>query len=134
VGFRAVRARLANGKLTVSANAFRYEMSDAQRTQTIFSFPPGGPPVPSTQIDNAPRAWSKGLEVELDWKLSPRFRLNGAIGLLDTRITRTLDPGDTAFQKSRRKVRTILPRGFRQKRFFFSTRWLRMTGLKCPMS
>lgn len=93
------RARLAGGKLSMSANAFRYEMFDAQRTQTVFSFPPNAPPVPSTQVDNAPRAWSEGAEAEVDWRASPYFRLRGAIGLLDTRITRTLDPSDPMLGK-----------------------------------
>jgi iron complex outermembrane recepter protein len=93
------RARFAGGKLQVSANAFRYEMFDAQRTQTIYTFPPSGPPVSSAQVDNAPRAWSMGLEVELDWRPSPRFHLRSGIGLLNTRITRTLDPADLMLGK-----------------------------------
>lgn len=93
------RARLADGKLTMSANVFRYEMFDAQRTQTIFVIPPSGPPVPSTQVDNAPRAWTNGLEMELDWRPSKQLHLRGGVGLLDTRITRTLDPADTMLGK-----------------------------------
>ena len=93
------RARLPGGKLTLSANVFRYEMFDAQRAQTIFISSPTGPSVASTQIDNAPRAWTKGLEVELDWRPSRRFLLRGAIGLLDTKITGTLDPTDPMLGK-----------------------------------
>lgn len=85
------RARLAGGRLIVSANAFRYAMTDAQRTQTTFVVQPNGPPIPNTQVDNAPRAWSKGMELELDWRPSKRFNLSGAIGLLGTRITQSPD-------------------------------------------
>jgi iron complex outermembrane recepter protein len=93
------RARLAGGKVTVSANAFRYEMFDAQRTLTIFTLPASGPPVSATQVDNAPRAWTRGLEVELEWRPSQNLQLRGAIGLLDTRITLTLDPTDPLLGK-----------------------------------
>lgn len=85
------RARLAGGKLILSGNAFQYEMTDAQRTQTTFIVQPNGPPVPSTQVDNAPRARTSGLEMELDWHPFRHFHLRGAIGLLDTRITRSPD-------------------------------------------
>lgn len=93
------RARLAGGKLTISVNAFRYQILDAQRQQTIFFIPPNGPPIPSTRIDNAPRAWTKGMEVDLAWIPSNRFELHAGAGLLDTRITKTLDPQDTMLGK-----------------------------------
>jgi len=100
------RARLAGGRLVLSANAFHNAMTDAQRSQLIFITPSGGAPIATTQVSNAPRAWSKGLELEADWRLAPALRLRGAIGLLDTRITRTLDPGDgilgKQFQRSPR--------------------------------
>lgn len=93
------RARLANGKLLLSANVFRYEMADAQRTQAVAIALPNGQVVTSPQIDNAPRAWTMGLEVELDWRPSQHLHLRGAMGLLDTRITRTLDPADPMLGK-----------------------------------
>lgn len=93
------RARLVGGKITISANAFRYEIRDAQRSQTTFSNPTSGPPVASVQIDNAPRAWTKGLEIEFGWTPSSRFELQLSAGLLDTRITQTLDPRDTMLGK-----------------------------------
>lgn len=88
------RARLANGRLVLSANAFRYKIVDAQRTQAVAVMLPDGQVTTSPQIDNAPRAWSRGLEVDLDWRPSQRLRVRGAIGLLDTKITRTLDVSD----------------------------------------
>jgi outer membrane receptor protein involved in Fe transport len=98
------RARLFGGKLLLSANAFRYDMTDAQRTQTIFIVQPNGPPVPSTQIGNAPRARTRGLEVELDWQPSKRIQLSGGIGLLDTKITESPDQNllGKQFQRSPR--------------------------------
>ncbi len=44
------RARLANGKLLLSANVFRYEMADAQRTQAVAIALPNGQVVTSPQI------------------------------------------------------------------------------------
>lgn len=85
------RVRLLGGKLTLTADAFRYEMTDAQRTQTTFIVQPYGPPFPNTQVNNAPRAWTKGIELEMDWLPSRRFHLSGAIGLLDTKITASPD-------------------------------------------
>lgn len=85
------RTRLAGGKLLLSGNAFRYEMTNAQRTQTTFIVQPNGPAIPNTQVDNAPRARTSGLEMELDWRPFRQFNLRGAIGLLDTRITRSPD-------------------------------------------
>lgn len=93
------RARLAADRLVLSANAFRYEMSDAQRTQSIAVGLPGGQVTTIAQVDNAPRAWAIGAEIELDWRPSKRLNLRGAIGLLDTKITRTLHPSDPMLGK-----------------------------------
>lgn len=93
------RARLDGGKLILSANAFHYEMTDAQRTQAVAIVLPDGQVTTAAQVDNAPNAWSMGAEVELDWRPSQRFHLRGAIGLLDTRITRTLTPTDPMLGK-----------------------------------
>jgi outer membrane receptor protein involved in Fe transport len=93
------RARLAGEALTISANAFRYEMFDAQRQLTTFFIPPTGLPVPSSRIDNTPRAWTMGVEFDLAWIPSDRLELRAAAGLLDTRITQTLDPKDSMLGK-----------------------------------
>lgn len=93
------RARFADSRLVMSANAFRYEMADAQRTQAIAVALPGGQVTTVAQVGNAPRAWSMGAEVELNWRPSQRFHLHGAIGLLDTKITRTLDTSDPMLGK-----------------------------------
>lgn len=93
------RARLADGKLVLSSNLFRYEMVDAQRTQAVAVVLPNGQVITSPQIDNAPRAWSMGIEADFDWRPSQSIQLRGAIGLLDTRITRTLTPIDPMLGK-----------------------------------
>ena len=85
------RARLDGGKLVLSANAFHYAMRDAQRSQTVAVVLPGNLVFTGAKVENAPRAWTRGLEAGLDWRLSKRFSLRGAVGLLDTRITRTLE-------------------------------------------
>lgn len=96
------RVRLDDDKLTMSANAFRYAMKDAQRSQSITIILPGGRPFTSAFISNAPRAWTKGFEGEFDWRPSAGLRLRGAIGLLDTMITRSPDAGllGKQFQRS----------------------------------
>lgn len=93
------RARLADGKLVLSSNLFRYEMADVQRTQSVAVVLPNGQVFTSAQIDNAPRAWSMGIEADLDWRPSQSIQLRGAIGLLDTKITRTLTPTDEMLGK-----------------------------------
>lgn len=93
------RARLAGGKLELAANAFRYQMTDAQRTQTIAVVLPNGLVSTSAQVDNAPRAWTHGLELEIDWRPSPGLALHAGAGLLDTRITRTILASDPMLGK-----------------------------------
>lgn len=93
------RARLADGKLALSANGFHYDITDAQRTQSIAFTLPNGMVAFAAQVDNAPRAWTKGLEFDAEWRSSKRLSLRGAIGLLDTRITRTHAPVDPLLGK-----------------------------------
>ncbi len=93
------RARMADGKLVLSTNLFRYEMTDAQRTQTVVAVLQNGQVITSPQVDNAPRAWSMGMEAQFDWQPSQHFQFRGSVGLLDTRITRTLTPNDPMLGK-----------------------------------
>lgn len=93
------RGQFADGALVVSANAFRYEMRDAQRSTAIPVVLPGGQVTTIVRVDNAPRAWTMGAEVELDWRPSPKLHLRGAVGLLDTKITQTVDPADLTLGK-----------------------------------
>lgn len=93
------RARLADESLTLSANLFDYEILNAQRTQSVAVPLANGQSFISDRVENAPRAWTRGLELELGWVPSQRFRLQGAIGLLDTRITRTILASDPTLGK-----------------------------------
>jgi iron complex outermembrane recepter protein len=93
------RARLAGGKLTLAGNLFRYEMQDAQRSQAIAFVLPDGQVAFATEVANAPRAWSMGLEFDAQWRPTARLNLAMAIGLLDTRITRTLEAVDPMLGK-----------------------------------
>ncbi|MBL0768121.1 TonB-dependent receptor [Sphingopyxis sp. DHUNG17] len=93
------RARLADGRLVLTANVFRYDMTETQRSTAIPVVLPGGQVTTIARVDNSPRAWSKGAEVELDWRPSSKLHLRGAVGLLDTRITRTVAPTDLTLGK-----------------------------------
>lgn len=84
------RARLAGGRFELSANIFHYALRDTQRTQIVEVLLPGGLVASTAQVDNAPRAWSRGLELDANWKLSADLSVKAAVGLLDTRITRTI--------------------------------------------
>lgn len=88
------RFRSAGGRLHLSANAFRHDMRDAQRTQTI-AFPlPNGQIAFAAEVENAPRAWTVGLEMEAEWRPSPKLGIRGGIGILDSKVTETIDPAD----------------------------------------
>ncbi|MCB2064487.1 MAG: TonB-dependent receptor [Novosphingobium sp.] len=88
------RARLADGRIEISANAFRYEMFDAQRSQLVAVTLPGGQIDMSAFIANAPRAWTMGFEAQASWRPSRAIELSASVGLLDTRITETISPSD----------------------------------------
>jgi outer membrane receptor protein involved in Fe transport len=83
------RASLFDAALSATANLFRYDMRDAQRSRGILVFAPGGQPVGFADMFNVPRARAHGAELALKWRASARFSASGSIGLLDTKITRT---------------------------------------------
>lgn len=80
------RGDLARGVLSFSANLFHNSIRDAQRPFTTSIPGPGGGPIFVTRFDNAPKATSRGAEVELTLHPSDRLTLRGAVGLLDTRL------------------------------------------------
>jgi len=88
------RGTMRNRALRWSVNLFLQQFRDAQRPQSEEIEVAGGPPVTITSLDNAPRARSYGAEAEIDWQANSRLRLKGGLGLLSTRITKTLDPAD----------------------------------------
>jgi outer membrane receptor protein involved in Fe transport len=82
------------GRLRWSANLFVQQFRDAQRPLDEAIPVPGGPPLIVSSLANAPRARSRGAEAEVDWRATSRLRVRAGLGLLDTRITRTLVPSD----------------------------------------
>jgi len=93
------RGRFAGGALVVAGNLFYMEMRDNQRFRTILVPFPGGSPILLAQLFNVPRARSNGAELTVDWRASQRLSARAAIGLLETKITRT-DAESFAFQRS----------------------------------
>ncbi len=85
-------ARASLGRARLSANLFQTDFRDAQRAQTRAYSVPGGSTAFWAEIENVPRSRSRGAEASLDWRLSHRLRVGAGVGLLRTRITRTIDP------------------------------------------
>lgn len=83
------RASLFDGALSATANVFRYDMRDAQRSRPISVIAPGGQRVGFADLFNVPKARAHGAELTLEWRASRRLSAEGSIGLLDTKITRT---------------------------------------------
>ncbi len=100
------RASFAAGRGTLAANLFYNGIEDAQRQQTIEFIAPDGKPFTTIQIANAPSARSFGSELELGWRASGRLSLRLGVGLLATKIRRTLFASDPirgkAFQRAPR--------------------------------
>ena len=94
-----VRGSIPGTGLNLSANLFRYQMRNAQRVQNIAFALSNGQIAFAAEVDNAPRAWSEGLELEASWAASHAVTVRGGIGLLETRITRTIEPSDPLLGK-----------------------------------
>lgn len=92
------RGSLLGGALTVASNLFYNDIRDAQRAQDFVIDTPGGR-VGISDIANQPKARSYGAELELAYKWSERLSLRTGIGLLSTRVTKTLFPEDPALGK-----------------------------------
>lgn len=83
------RASLVGGALFATANLFRYDIRDAQRSRPIPIRTPRGPVIGFADLFNVPRARTHGAEAALEWHASHRLSARAAVGLLDTKITRT---------------------------------------------
>jgi outer membrane receptor protein involved in Fe transport len=83
------RASLFDGALSATANLFRYDMRDAQRSRMIQIIAPAGQQVGFADLFNVPSSRTYGAELALDWRASRSLSARGSIGLLDTKITRT---------------------------------------------
>lgn len=93
------RGRFFGGALSVDANLFANRIRDAQRSQ-LDAIQTSGGTVFFSNIDNAPAARSRGAEMEATWTLSPRLSLRAGLGLLSTRITRTVLANDPLLGKT----------------------------------
>ncbi len=83
------RGASVDGRMQFSANVFTYEMRNAQRAEPITIFTPTGKQVGFANLFNVPRARSSGAELSAKMQANARFSAQVAVGLLDTRITRT---------------------------------------------
>ncbi|WP_395622209.1 TonB-dependent receptor [Sphingomonas daechungensis] len=92
------RASLAGGKLTASANLFRYDMTNPQRARSIVIITPTSALVTFADLFNVDRARSEGAELSMDWRPDPSFSARLAIGALSTRIT-GVPPAYAAFDE-----------------------------------
>lgn len=99
-----MRTSFAGRRGTVAANLFYNDITDAQRPQTIEFVAPNGQSFNTIEIANAPSARTAGLEVEVGWRASSRLSVRLGLGLLDTKVRRTLAMSDPlrgkAFQRS----------------------------------
>ena len=93
-----VRTGHPGGALHVTANLFYNDIRDAQRELDIPLDSPEGP-VGLIAISNAPKARTYGAEIEISYALSERLSVQGAAGLLRTRLTRTLSTHDPILGK-----------------------------------
>jgi len=78
------RGRFAGGAVTVAGNFFYTDMRDAQRFRTYFVGRLG-----LAEIFNVPKARTYGAELTAEWRANDRLSARAAVGLLDTKITRT---------------------------------------------
>ena len=80
------RSVLGGGSVRLDANLFFNSIRDAQRTKAhLLTVPPRT--LVWAEIENAPKAWAKGLEMTATWNATRTLSLRAAIGLLRTRIT-----------------------------------------------
>jgi outer membrane receptor protein involved in Fe transport len=93
-----VRAGLFGGALTLNGNLFYNDVTNAQRTLELCVNTPTGC-VGLEEVSNAPRSHSSGAEVELRYRASPALTIEGAGGLLYTKMTKTLVSDDPSVNK-----------------------------------
>jgi len=86
-----LRADEIGGALDLKATAFYYVWEDAHVSGSAM-YPISG----DSALGNVPEAVGKGLEVAATYRATDTLTLNGAVGLLDTEITK-VDTGQAAF-------------------------------------
>jgi outer membrane receptor protein involved in Fe transport len=87
------RSTVFDGKVSVNANLFYNDIRDAQRELDFDLSSPAGQ-VGLLQIISEPRARAHGAELEIGLRPAHDLTLKGAIGLLDTRITKGIAKND----------------------------------------
>jgi outer membrane receptor protein involved in Fe transport len=87
------RASFLGGSLSLTGNLFYNDMRNAQRTLD-FCIPSPNGCVGVSQIANERRGHTFGAELEISYKPSSALTLRSGVGLLGTRITRSIIPGD----------------------------------------
>ena len=90
------RGRFAGGAVVVAGNLFYADIRDSQRLRFFTVFIPGSPPVRLAKLFNVPKARTYGAELTVDWRASERLTARAAVGLLETKMTRT-DADSAAF-------------------------------------
>lgn len=85
------RLATPGGRLTLNANIFFTDFTNAQRFTTRVVRLPTGIDDIVTDIGNVPAARSYGAEIEGRFAVTPHLAISFGIGLLDTKITRTPD-------------------------------------------
>jgi outer membrane receptor protein involved in Fe transport len=93
------RASFAGGRGTLSANLFYNAISDAQRQQTVPIAVPDGSTLFATEFANAPAARTYGMEAEAAWRIGERLSLVTGVGILRTKVSRTVVRSDPSLGK-----------------------------------
>ncbi len=89
-----VRTSALDGRLSLNGNIFYTDFKNAQRSLFTTVTLPSGATELITEIANAPKSTSYGLELAVGYAPSKRFSINAGVGLLKTKINRTVDPTD----------------------------------------
>ena len=88
-----VRADLLGGALSLNANLFYNDMRNAQRTLNFcIPIPQGCAEI--SDVANAPRGHSYGAELEADYRIAEGLRVHSGLGILRTRLTKTIKLDD----------------------------------------
>lgn len=74
------RATSFGEKLSAAINLFRYDLRGARRARTTIVFSPSHAPVTFADLSNVPKAVARGLEANLDAKMSKTLRAKLALG------------------------------------------------------
>ncbi|GGD96507.1 TonB-dependent receptor [Tsuneonella deserti] len=88
-----LRAAPPGRSFTASINAFYYDQENLQRTLQRQIITPGGV-VTIAEVGNALAGYNYGAELEGSWRATPRLTLSSGVGILRTKLTRTLSPTD----------------------------------------